>query len=190
MLESPSSVAKNRGVVFGTVPINFGAYFSGVAGNYLLYQVGGLLNKPAVVYVIEFVPYFTPFNGMTTAIFSGDLIRPYIDPTGVFYVYIDVGPTWLFAVPLATYLPYWNANKRNVLVINMFDANSNLILNGTQIGASVGGVALQNPATISFGAAIGGGTPFTGRFLSVKIFTGNTIASFLTLSEARDYYNS
>lgn len=191
VFQDPSDVAKNGGVVVGTVPIvrGRGAYFNGAAGNYITFGAAGLLNKPVVNIAVDLDPEFALNDGVNHYILdspAGNRFVVYKNAANALYV--DWAGVVAVSSGYATYSPYWNAYGRNTLVCAISSGASYLYLNGVLIGSNAAAFGIVNPAIIYVGSGNAGTNNFAGYIQSVRIFTGTTANDLLTQQEARDYY--
>lgn len=184
--ESPMHVAKNRGTVTGTVPINFGATFSVVAGSKVTYPCGSLLNKLVISWVFDAIPYFAANDGLNRVLVSGPTFVVYKTAANT----LDVihGGVVVIGVPLANYQAYWLENKRNTFICSIISGTGVFFLNGVQVGTNAVAFTQTDEPTLYVGANAASALNWAGRILSVKLFTGRVAADMLTLAEARDYW--
>lgn len=185
--ESPSSVAKGRGTVVGTLPINFGVTYPGTNGNYVWYPCNPEWYRNRVLsHVFEFIPNYAADDGVYHVFCHGTAgsIHTVNKTNGNALNYDTTGGTNL-TVPLANYQAYWYVNKRNVLVATASNGQFYMYLNGVQIGSNAVAMGAYAPTELYVGATNTGTLPHSGKLMSYKLFV-----SILSLQEAKDYYNS
>jgi len=190
--ESPTHVAKNRGTVAGVVPIDFGATFPAVVGNYISYEVSSILNRIAISFVLDFYPNFAANDGAAHALVDTTIGATYQvikRSNNELAMYIQtVG--YLISATYATFGPYWNISNRNTLVALFCSGNHAMYLNDNLLGTSAAATAVWNPSVLYVGTNASNSAPANSRFTSLKIFTGNTAADLLTAQEAYDYFHN
>jgi hypothetical protein len=167
------------------VPIDFGATIT-VAGNYITYVIGGLLIKPAISWAIEFIPYFNYDDSVEHNLYVSAGSVYYMAKLATNSLRLRVPGTSIEVLP-GIYGAYWINGQRNVIVVSTITGNNNIYLNGVPIlSANATAWTVSDAASLYL---IGVGAPLVGKYLSFKIFTGNTAADLLTAQEAYDYYH-
>jgi len=188
---SSAKVGLNRGTIYGTPTIDFGATLNGTT-DYIQYQLNGTeFDSPEISMFGEFWPYFDTDINQNVRLISAGSASDYTilkrANSGSNELRIKLGNSLLIDIAEAVYSPYWVTSGRNqIFVVGDSATPLTLVyLNTHLIGSSSVPWVPTAVTALSIGADIGGGSYFSGKWTEFKVFK-----SLLIEQEISDFWNN
>jgi hypothetical protein len=85
-------------------------------------------------------------------------------------LFISLGNTNLTTIPLATYSPYWNINRENIILVTGTSGSTKVYLNGILLTTDAAAWTNNNPTNLVIGKLDSGGGNWNGRIYYMKVW--------------------